>query len=92
MERRSKGTDVEDAGHSCVACGHGELRVARDDNHSVDRVLEGRNPVRNELSVHGGTRVAEVLSIFELTCFKRGVPSVIGDAQLEMACHQLRRP
>ena len=82
----------EDAGYICVEFVHGALRVTCENDHSVDRVLEGRNPVRNELSVHNGAWVAEVLSIFELASFKSGITSVVGDAQLEPVCHQPRHP
>lgn len=91
-----KSTDVENTCHERMARGHREFRVARNNNYTVNSVLEGRNPVRNELSARvRRTRIAEGLSTIELTCFERSVASVVGDAQLvaidELLCTSMRR-
>ena len=82
VHRRVECADVEDTLDKGLARRDGELTVTRNDDHSVDWVLEHWEPVGYEPAACRRTVVAEVLGVRKLTVVERAVINIVGDAEL----------
>lgn len=61
---------------------HSLVRLARNDDDTVNGLLEGVNPVRAELAVDSSAGVTQVLRISELATGKCGVANIIVNPKL----------
>ena len=83
LVERDPGTDVEDTQHGGMGHIDSQFGLTRDDDDSMDGLLEGVYPVGVELAVDGGAGVTEVLRVSELTTGEGGVANVVVNPQLD---------
>lgn len=60
----------------------GQLTITRDDDDTVDGVLERVNPVGHELAVDNSALITKALSTVKLTLLERGVTKVVRNSKL----------
>ena len=89
VQSSSKSADIEYSFDNRLGSFHSELGVARDDDPTMDSLLEDREPVGNKVRARTGARISQVDRVRQLTSIERTVSNLIGDTKLRHKLSQL---